>query len=48
MATILLVLAIVLVALEAFRVDGRFVSLGWLGLFFYLLVQIAGAIGLGL
>jgi hypothetical protein len=45
MALVLLVLAVVLVALEAFRVSTPWVSLGWLGLAIYLLLQVLGQAG---
>lgn len=45
MTLILLILAVVLVALEAFRVSTPWVSLGWLGLAIWLLVQVLGQVG---
>lgn len=45
LVTILLVLALVLVALEAFRVSTPYVSLGWLGLAVWILAQLLGNSG---
>jgi hypothetical protein len=45
MILLLSVLAVVLVALEAFRVGVAWVSLGWLGLAVWLLVQVLGQTG---
>lgn len=45
MTLLLLVLAVVLVTLEAFRVSTPWVSLGWLGLAIWLLVQVLGQTG---
>lgn len=45
MLLLLLVLAVVLVALEAFRVTTPWVSLGWLGLAIWLLAQVLGQVG---
>lgn len=45
MILLLLVLSVVLVTLEAFRVSTPWVSLGWLGLAIWLFMQVLGQSG---
>lgn len=46
-ATILLVLAAVLLFLESIGIKTPYVSLGWFGLFLFVLVGLLGATGIG-
>lgn len=46
-ATLLLVLACVLLFLESIGVKTPYVSLGWFGLFLFALVSVLGSAGVG-
>lgn len=45
--TILLVLSVVLLLLESIGIKTPYVSLGWFGLFLFVLVSLLGAAGIG-